>query len=61
MQFATNKRLKQQLAVKFFVHKSAFEEEKKQYEDDNNPLRAFLPKCRGIFENADGRCNALHT
>lgn len=41
------------MAIKFFLHRVAFEEEKEQYEDKAHPLRRFLPKCYGIHDNTD--------
>lgn len=56
VQFATNKQTKQEVAIKFFLFKSAFDEEVLQYGDADSPLREFLPPCFGMHANADGRC-----
>ena len=55
VQFATNKRSKEDCAIKFYLSMDAYREELQQYADAESPLREFLPRCLGTHDNTDGR------
>jgi hypothetical protein len=54
VQFAKHSVSEEEFAIKFFLFKSAFREERAQYTDRSRPLWHFLPKARAIFDNEDG-------
>lgn len=56
VRFASNKLTRQESAVKFFLCRTAFEAEVKQYTDAGNPLRQFLPLCYDVMHADDARC-----
>ena len=54
VQFATDRLSKEEFAVKFFIHRAAFEHEAAQYQSPDSPFKQFLPHSRSIVSNEDG-------
>ena len=50
---AVHARSRQEVAIKFYVSRTAFQDEAAQYSDAASPLRSLLPRCLGIHDNAD--------
>lgn len=55
VQLALHKHSRQEVAIKYFLSKAAFQDEAAQYTDASNPHRQFLPKCLDIVEEGDAR------
>eukprot|EP00892_Ulva_mutabilis_P002882 jgi/Ulvmu1/12595/UM092_0025.1 len=54
VQIARNRHSGQEVAMKFFAVRSAFDAESALYLDSGNPLGAFLPKLQALIDNAEG-------
>ena len=58
VQIAEDIRSRREYAFKFFVSRTAFEQEAKLYEDPEQPLGRFLPELRCILDKSRG--NEMH-
>lgn len=73
VQIAEEKASREQFAIKLFLSRSAFQQEKGLYEDSSAPLGRFLPKLRCVsvsppfiehknpLHSRDPRDKALHS
>jgi hypothetical protein len=55
VQFACHTVSKLEYAIKLFVSRAAFDDESKQYTNNDSPLTQFLPRLHALVENSDGQ------